>query len=56
MVLIKVKPKDDVKVFSILLKGGRFSGLQDNRYILYEGADLTLKKIKDAGIKLIEVK
>lgn len=52
MVLIKVKPRDENKVFGILLKGGRFSGLRGNRYIIHECADSTLKKIKDAGIKV----
>ena len=47
MVVIRVNNKKDTpKVFSILLKNGRFSGLSDNRFVIEENGENTVKQIK----------
>ena len=56
MVMIKVKNEEDkLKVFSILLKNGRFSGLSDNRFIFYNNCKDVLKKIRKAKVEYIEI-
>ena len=52
MVLIKVKAEDKEKVFEILSANGRFIGLSDNRFNIFENAEEVIKKIEEAGIKI----
>ena len=49
-VIIEVKENDMDKVFEILSRNGRFTGLSANRFRIDEHVDEVLNKIKEAGI------
>ena len=50
MVLIEVEEKDKAKTFEILANNGKFTGLENNRFLIVENSEVILKKLKDAGI------
>ena len=52
MTLIEVEEKDAEKVFEILATNGQFTGLARTLFRIDENAEHTLKKIRDAGIRV----
>ena len=53
MVLIQVKkPKDVGKVFGILIRNGKFTGLPNRKFIIQENEEKTYNAIKEQDIDI----